>query len=265
MGTWDVDPVAMTKTLFVPPPMGGSADGLAFAATGDTLYMALHGLDVVRAYTVPGGIAVWDSPSHGENYDGVAIGVGTLQGFIYANTNSGTIYEFGVPSGPHAGVDNQLASGGSRGDFIAVDPDALSGGAQPSLLLTQSDRILRLDPPGGGWFGPPTSSPLPVSGTTSVPQSPGEWVAGLTGIAPNPADGPTRIEFTLQRGTRVRLEVLDLQGRLVAKLADGPLAAGTQQVTWNGASGHGPALPGIYFARLEWEGHAIARRFALTR
>ncbi|MEP6755633.1 MAG: PEP-CTERM sorting domain-containing protein, partial [Chthonomonadales bacterium] len=39
-----------------------------------------------------------------------------------------------------------IASGGSRGDFVAVDPNG-------TLLLTQIDRIQRLTAPQGGGFG----------------------------------------------------------------------------------------------------------------
>ena len=41
-----------------------------------------------------------------------------------------------------------IASGGSRGDFVTVDP------SNNSLLLTQSDRIIRLTPGSGAGFGP---------------------------------------------------------------------------------------------------------------
>src|SRR5262249_48931439 len=68
---------------------------------------------------------------------------------------------------------------------------------------------------------------------------------------PNPFTGGTVIGFELPQGERVRLEVFDLQGRLVRSLADGPYVAGTWTVEWDGhdRSGNG-AAPGIYLCTM---------------
>jgi hypothetical protein len=71
------------------------------------------------------------------------------------NPTNGPALELEPPVTP---VVNLVASGGTRGDFIAVDIRMLcTGNAKrwPSMLMTQTDRIVRLDPPDGGWFGPP--------------------------------------------------------------------------------------------------------------
>ena len=60
---------------------------------------------------------------------------------IFVNTNGGTVVEVNLATK----VQTLIASGGSRGDFVTVDP------SNNTLLLTQSDRILRLS---GGNFGP---------------------------------------------------------------------------------------------------------------
>jgi hypothetical protein len=164
---WNVDPQAKTKVLFK-PTVGSAADGLCFSVDGSILFVACVNDNVVRSFDTATGTPGWVSPVTPGGPDGIATGLGTLTGYIYVNFNNGAVWEFGIPGGPHAGEVTQLSSGGSRGDFIAVDPNVYSGGSFPSLLLTQTDRILRMDPPGGGFFGPPTSDTAPVQCDTEV-------------------------------------------------------------------------------------------------
>jgi hypothetical protein len=64
------------------------------------------------------------------------------------------------------GAQTLLASGGSRGDLVAVDP------SDATLLLTQTDRILRLHgPPPCGRFGVATLQLAPPTGTDVVGQT----------------------------------------------------------------------------------------------
>jgi hypothetical protein len=68
---------------------------------------------------------------------------------------------------------------------------------------------------------------------------------------PNPFLSATSIRFDLPAPTRVKLEILDLEGRRVATLVDGSLQAGPHVVAWTGRSDHGNSAPaGIYFDRL---------------
>lgn len=87
----------------------------------------------------------------------------------------------------------------------------------------------------------------------------------LSRLAPNPATGPLSIEFTLPRAGRVHLDVADPQGRLVATLADGPFAAGSQRVGWDCQTDRGRALAGIYFVRMMAGGQTFTRRLVLVR
>lgn len=52
---------------------------------------------------------------------------------------------------------------------------------------------------------------------------------------PEPA---VRLAFALPRESRVRLRVIDLQGREVAVLANGTLPAGRHEASWNTSAGH---------------------------
>jgi hypothetical protein len=51
--------------------------------------------------------------------DGTAIGTGPLAGNIFANTNGGTIVEVNLATL----AQTPIASGGSRGDFVTLDPN----------------------------------------------------------------------------------------------------------------------------------------------
>ena len=91
------------------------------------------------------------------------------------------------------------------------------------------------------------SSPF-AGGTTSQPPAAtiGPEVT-IDRIAPTPASDVARVAFSLPRETRVRLQVIDVQGREVATLVDGPMQAGRHQAAWRMARGV-PA--GLYVVRL---------------
>ena len=101
-------------------------------------------------------------------------------------------------------------------------------------------------------------------GVTAVEPLPDR--AAFAGPWPNPSAGATHFDFALPVAASVRLEVIDVAGRLVATLTDGVLAAGTHQARWSGEDASGrPAAAGIYFARLQAGPQSFTRRFALTR
>lgn len=88
----------------------------------------------------------------------------------------------------------------------------------------------------------------------------------LSAPAPNPAGGEVGVTFTLPEPGEAMLEVFDLVGRRVRRLASGPFAAGEHAVRWDGRDASGrPAGPGLYFIRLETGGGTLARRLVRTR
>lgn len=122
-------------TLFV----SGSFDG--FTVDSQTGILYAEGSSHVCGYQLSTGAQVFDSGFIADNPDGIAIGRGALLGNLYVNTNNGVVYELNIASK----LATSIATGGSRGDFVSVDPNG-------SLLLTQSDSILRLTPGAGGTF-----------------------------------------------------------------------------------------------------------------
>ena len=146
---YTIDPIAKTKTAF----KDVEADGLSLSADGSVLYAAndtghIYGFDTTTA------AQVYDSGFIPGDVDGTAVGTGALAGNLFVNTNSGTVYE--VNLGTNA--QTKIASGGSRGDFVSVDP------TNDTLLLTQTSTIVRLTPPAGGGFGGnPTPEPSTIA------------------------------------------------------------------------------------------------------
>ena len=80
-------------------------------------------------------------------------------------------------------------------------------------------------------------------------------------VTPDPVRGTGQLSFTLPAAGHVRLVVVDLQGREIARLADNEFAAGRQSLEFSpGAQG---ARPGLYFAVLHAGGRTFVRRFTV--
>ena len=86
----------------------------------------------------------------------------------------------------------------------------------------------------------------------------------LPPVWPNPSRGPGHVSFAVPKTSHVRLTVQDIQGRVVAVLADGTFEAGRYQVTWDGAR-RGAISPGLYFVRMSASGRSLVRRVVVVR
>ncbi len=98
-----------------------------------------------------------------------------------------------------------------------------------------------------------------------------EFAAGLDGFAlwpalPNPsrrAEG-TVIALAAPRAGTVLLRIYDVQGRLVRRLHEGPVAPGLARFTWRGEDERGaPVAAGVYFIRAEAPGLVAVRKLVL--
>ena len=86
-------------------------------------------------------------------------------------------------------------------------------------------------------------------------------------IAPNPVSSRASIGWTLARPATVRLEIVDVAGRRVARLEAGDRPAGAGALAGDGRADDGRRLPGgVYFARLFVDAEAVgAARLVLVR
>jgi hypothetical protein len=112
------------------------------------------------------------------------------------------------------------------------------------------------------WLFDPAAQPALVS----VGNGPRSGVVELSAPSPNPVRSLARFEFSLPRAAGVRLEVLDVQGRVVRTIADGAAPAGRFVRQWDLADEHGRSVsPSIYFLRLHALDATITQRFAVIR
>lgn len=108
-----------------------------------------------------------------------------------------------------------------------------------------------------------------VTGATAVPGD--DWnvvrpVLAIRPNIPNPFVDSTRLAWYQRDAGPVRLSVLDVAGRVVTVLAEGPFPAGEHAVTWDGRFGDGrPAAAGLYFSRVEAAGRIETQKVMVAR
>lgn len=89
-----------------------------------------------------------------------------------------------------------------------------------------------------------------LQGTTQVDVvSNGSFVVAT--VAPNPLNPQATLTYTTSKAGFVRIEMFDIQGRLVRRIVEDPaMAAGTHEATIDGRNQRGEGLPsGVYFIR----------------
>ena len=83
---------------------------------------------------------------------------------------------------------------------------------------------------------------------------------------PNPFNTSTTIKIVLPQRQAVKLEMFDIRGRLVIRLADQVLAAGQHSFRWNGTTTAGERVAsGSYFYRLVAGDAVVTRRLILIK
>ncbi|MFN8546386.1 MAG: FlgD immunoglobulin-like domain containing protein [Candidatus Eisenbacteria bacterium] len=83
---------------------------------------------------------------------------------------------------------------------------------------------------------------------------------------PNPFRLDTRIDFSLPRTESVRLEVFDAAGRVVRRLVNETMPAGSHRSMWDGRDDNGNILPsGVYHYRLSNGGESTVRKLVRVR
>lgn len=90
-----------------------------------------------------------------------------------------------------------------------------------------------------------------------VPAAVAHWPSARGAEVPAPAAGPTRVQ----------LSILDVSGRRVRLLLDGPREPGSYEAAWDGRLEDGRrAASGVYFYRLDLgSGHVETRKLLLLR
>jgi len=136
---------------------------------------------------------------------------------------------------------------------LAVDP-MFCGVANDDVGLNEDSPVAAA--PGCGLIGA-----KPVGCSTVGVVSVNAQAFELAPITPNPTSGDARLTFRLPRAAAIELDILDLQGRTIARVASGEHAAGVHVVRWPVAS----AAPGVYFARYRHPDGVQSRRLIRVR
>lgn len=99
------------------------------------------------------------------------------------------------------------------------------------------------------------------------------WIASFGGESsgvvlvqnyPNPFRSDTAVRFELPSSSNVRLDVVDVVGRLVRSLVDGPKPAGAHVVSWDGRDRSGAnAATGVYAVRLQAGESVLVRKMVI--
>jgi len=162
---------------------------------------------------------------------------------------------------------------------FAIRGFVIANGGTPAAGLTGSSRVL---------YGTAGQPAVGVSAGTNHELCHGFWCTGGPSIVsvedppsldghlpatlalgrayPIPARGTVTFAIDLPRAARVRLDVVDLQGRVIRTLDPGALDAGFRSVTWDGRDHGGRrAGAGVYFARLQVEGVPVGTRRVVLR
>jgi uncharacterized repeat protein (TIGR02543 family) len=157
------------------------------------------------------------------------------------------------PDGPWEQIASRVPNSG-RFDWRVTGPPTEPGDARLRVVASDAEGNTGADESDGGFT---------IGANAGVDDS--ETLAfGLSTFTPNPAHGVTRGEFTVARASRIQLTVHDVQGRLVATLADGVYRPGRHRVEWHPErASH--AGPGLYFVRLVTPEGPFERRIAIVR
>lgn len=132
------------------------------------------------------------------------------------------------------------------GRMVAIDRTVESG-------RTYHYRLAVLDEEGStAHFGP-------ISATAGQ----GVVEFALSSISPNPTRGTARIDYALPRTSPVRLTVIDVQGREVAKLFEGTREPGRYQAIWSGEGDRGRVPAGLYFVLYRTPDRDFVRRVVM--
>ena len=124
--------------------------------------------------------------------------------------------------------------------------------------LDEGSVVVNLQGKGQGYF--------PEEAVTGLPGAGLPRVHALRQNSPNPIASGTRISFDLPIEERVELEVLDLQGRSVQVLVNGPMSGGRHEIQWDARGSRGERVPpGMYFYRIKTPSFSDVKKLAVMR
>ena len=167
--------------------------------------------------------------------------------------------------------DDTIIPGGDTGDSLSYGDQGviLKDAASLELGFTAYFLPKNLNQADGAALAQTVRNPVKVTIPTGVAQrdpaaAPQDFV--LAQNYPNPFNQSTRIDFHVPAQQRVRMDIINAQGQIVAMLLDRVLPAGACQVLWDGTNAAKVDLPsGIYFYRLQAGDNVKMKKLILMR
>jgi hypothetical protein len=153
--------------------------------------------------------------------------------------------------GPNFGVKTGFALVAISGTADAVEVQGVTLNSHTSAFDLSMADLKRQEVPTSGR---PTSTNPPLLGS-------------LMRSYPNPLSAAsTRIDYSLTHAGLATLEIVDVQGRIVARPASGHQSAGEHHIDWSGRGNDGNPLPsGVYFARLVTDSGVRTLKLTIVR
>jgi len=88
----------------------------------------------------------------------------------------------------------------------------------------------------------------------------------LIGCYPNPFNPNINIQFSIPEITNVKLDIYDIQGRIVKSLLNENMDPGIADISWNGVNDEGVLLSsGIYFVVLNMNNSTFVEKVTLLK
>lgn len=121
-------------------------------------------------------------------------------------------------------------------------------------------------------IGPVDSNPALCSNPNPVSAAPGPATVaatpiGIVSTSPNPFNPSVIIKYGVPgAGSRVQMNIYDVQGKLVRELVNGQVPGGLHDVVWDGTNAHGdPVASSIYFLRMSAGSLVNTRKLVLLK
>ena len=135
---------------------------------------------------------------------------------------------------------------------ISISMDIMFNTADTSIVIGTLGR--------GAWRSKACMPDLTGSVEAEIPDR-----FGISGIFPNPANGPVQIEYYLNEPAPVQISILDQYGQQIKLLLSEHRSAGEHQLSWDGLMENGvPAPSGIYFVRLKAGRKMLVKKLVIS-
>ncbi len=294
---WDPNASATVRTLVVTE--GAVYAGGEFTSIGGQPRNRIAALDPAS-----GAATAWN-PNADSRVNGLVVSGGTVYAGGFFTSIGGQPRNYIAALDVATGVAtawNPSASGGSPSTYVnalAVSGNTVyAGGSFTSIGGQPRNSIAALDGATAGaiaWDPHATGTDLKaiaVSGSTvyaggsfhSIGGQPQASVAAISAagvpvsvghetpsqddlrlVSANPTSAGTHVQYDVAHAGRVRLQVLDVSGRVEETLVDRIHTPGRYVVTWSGTGRRGRVSPGLYFVRFVAPGQTTMRKLAILQ